>query len=101
MDAKRRRSALPAAPAAEPAAAVLCTPAAARFAERSCAAVEAQMPMEEQPDAPQWEPLAERSPKLPKALPQLEPMPPEVASLGAPARSRVTMKPVTISQQEV
>lgn len=57
--------------------------------------------MEERPAAPQWEPLAKRSPKLPKALPQLEPMPPEVASLGAPARSQVTMKPVTISQQEV
>jgi hypothetical protein len=48
--AKRRRSALLAAPEAEPGVTEPCTPAVARFAERSCAAVEAQM--EEQPDAP-------------------------------------------------
>jgi hypothetical protein len=42
-DAKRRRSALRAAPAAEPSAAELCTLAAARFGERSFAAVEEQM----------------------------------------------------------
>jgi len=46
-----RRSVLLAAPAAEPPAAELYTRVAARFAEQSCAAAEAQM--EEQPDAPQ------------------------------------------------
>lgn len=55
--AKRRRSALPAAREAEPGVMEPCTPAAARSAERSCAVLEAQM--EEQPDAPHWEPLAE------------------------------------------
>jgi hypothetical protein len=59
------------------------------------------MQMEERPAAPQWEPPAGRSPKLPRALLQLEPMRLEVAPLGAPARSRATMKPVTITQQEV
>jgi hypothetical protein len=99
-DAKRRRSALLAARAEEPPAAELCIPAEARFAERSFAAVEAQMA--EQQDAPLWEPMAERSLKFLKALPLLELVRPEVASPSAPACSRATMrmkpKPVTKPQ---
>jgi hypothetical protein len=45
-----RRLALPAVPEAEPAVMEPCTPAAARFAARSCVAAEAQM---EEEDAPQ------------------------------------------------
>ncbi len=54
--------------------------------------------MEEQPDVRQWEPMAEHSPKLLVEPPQLEPEPAAV-SPGAPARSRATMKPVTIPQE--
>lgn len=59
--ALRRRSELQVAPAAElqPDARELCTPAAGRFAERSCAAPA----VAEQLALPQPEPLAERSPK--------------------------------------
>jgi hypothetical protein len=54
-DAMCRRSAPPAVPEAEPGAAEPCTPDEARFAERSCAAQEAQMQkqQEAQPDAAQ------------------------------------------------
>jgi hypothetical protein len=55
LDANRRLV-LQAALAAEPDATEPCTPAAARFAERSCVATEAA----EQLDAPQLKPLAER-----------------------------------------
>ena len=58
----------PAALAAEPDAKELCKPAEARFAERSSAAREL-LEAAEPPDAPQWEPLAERSPEPPEAAP--------------------------------
>jgi hypothetical protein len=41
--------------------------------------------MEEQPDAPQPEPSAERSPKPPEAFPQTESVPLAAASPGVPA----------------
>jgi hypothetical protein len=54
-DGTFRRLELQAAPEAEPGALALCTLAEARFAERSCAAQEAQMQkqQEAQPDAAQ------------------------------------------------
>ena len=70
-DGTIRRLELQAVPAAGLAAPEPCTPAVARFAERSCAAPGAA----EQPDAPKQEPLAERSPKPPEALQRLEPAP--------------------------
>jgi len=73
-----------AAPAAEPDAKGLCTPAEAQSAERSCAAPEAAQP----PVAPV--PLAARSQKLPEALPKPVPL---VASPGVPeVRSRVRLQ---------
>jgi hypothetical protein len=63
-DASHRQLELQAALAApEP-----CTPAGARFAEQSCAALAAAEPS----DAPQSGPLAGHSPKPPEVLPQLE-----------------------------
>jgi len=80
-DASCRRLDPRAAPAAGRAAEEPCTPAVARFAERSCAALE----VAEQPDAPQSEPLTERSPKPPEALPRKEPVPLQAALPGVPA----------------
>jgi len=83
-DAPRRRSALQAAPAAEPDAAELCTPGVVPSAERSCAASEAA----QLPDAPV--PLAARSPKPPEAL-RLKPE--QAAAPGVPeVHSRVTLQ---------
>jgi hypothetical protein len=89
-----RRSALPAALAAEPPAAEPCTPDAAQFVERSCAAPEAQkqMQMEERPDARQPVPQAEHSLKPLAELLQPEPALLAVGSPGAQARSPATMK---------
>jgi hypothetical protein len=78
-DALCHRSAPRAAPEAAPDAAELCTPAAVRFAERSCAAPEKA----ERPDAPQSDPPAEHSLKLSEALPREEPVP--LAAQDAPA----------------
>jgi hypothetical protein len=89
-DAKRRQSALPAAPEAEPPAAELCIPAVDQFAERSCAGPEVQI--EEQPDATRWGPQVERSLKSLVELPRPEPVPLGAVSPDAQARSRVTMK---------
>jgi hypothetical protein len=61
-----------AAPAAVPAAAEPCTPVVARFAEQSCAVLEAEEPT----DVLLWEPMAERSPKSWEALPGMESVPP-------------------------
>jgi hypothetical protein len=70
-----------------------CTPDAARFVERSCAAREAQM--EEQQDVLHREPLAEHSLKLLVELPWRERVQPEVVPPGAPESSQLKMKPVT------
>ena len=78
-----RRSALLAARAAEPPAAELCTPAAARFAGRSCAAAEAQM--EQRSDAARQEPLPACSLKSLADLPQPEHVPLSAVSPGVPA----------------
>jgi hypothetical protein len=67
-DASHRQLELQAALAAGPAAPEPCTPAGARFAEQSCAALAAAEPS----DAPQSGPLAGHSPKPPEVLPQLE-----------------------------
>jgi hypothetical protein len=69
-----------AAPAAEPPAEEPYTPVVARFAEQSCVAPE----VAEQPDAPQWEPLAAPSPKSPEAFPQMKLGLLEAASPGVP-----------------
>ena len=62
-----------------PDAAEPCTPAAVRFAERSCAAPEKA----ERPEAAQSDPPAEHSLKLSEALPREEPVP--LAAQDAPA----------------
>ena len=82
--ARRRRLGPRAAPAAEPHAAEPCTPAAARFAERSCAAEEARE-QKKQSDALQSRPLAEHSLKPPESLPREEPVPLAVAPGVSPA----------------
>jgi len=64
--ASRHQSELPAVPAAEPGALVLCTPVADPFAEQSSAA----LVVAERLALPQQEKLAERLPKSSKALAQ-------------------------------
>jgi len=85
------QSARRAEPAAEPDAAELCTPAAVRFAERSCAAAEAAEGAE-QPDVSQPERLL-KSPET-EAQPKEEPVPLVAASPGARVHSPVTMLPM-------
>jgi hypothetical protein len=81
QDAWRRQSELQAAPAAGPAAPEPYTPAVARFAEQSCAALAAA----ESPDAPQSGPQAERLLKPPEALPPLESLALPAFPPGVPA----------------
>jgi len=89
-DGKFRRLELQAVPEAEaePDAPALCTPAVARFAERSCAAPEEA----EQPDALTQEPRAERLPKPPEAHLQREPVRQAAQPRAAPAVRQLAMR---------
>jgi len=88
-----RRWELRAAPAVAPASSELCTPVAARFVERSCAAPAAA----KRPDAPQGEPPAERSRIQPEVLPQRDLALPEAALRDERAGPRrAAAKPATM-----